>query len=219
MNVISLMTKSELFAGVDSTTLERLRESATEHRLRRGDKLFEENDVANDLYIVTSGRIAIANKSIDGRESMVALMEGGDLFGEMPLFDSLGRSAEARALEQSVVVSVPYEPIRALYEQRPELLWAVVRLLAGRLRNMDEALADAVFLDVTGRTAKRLLELAGEADEFTLPITQEELAGMVGASRERVNKAIAAFIKLGGIQQVDRRYIITNRKQLEIRAR
>ena len=96
MNVISLMTKSELFAGVDSTTLERLRESATEHRLRRGDKLFEENDVANDLYIVTSGRIAIANKSIDGRESMVALMESGDLFGEMPLFDALGRSAEAR---------------------------------------------------------------------------------------------------------------------------
>ena len=96
MNVISLMTKSELFAGVDSATLERLRESATEHRLRRGDKLFEENDTANDLYIVTSGRIAIANKSIDGRESMVALMESGDLFGEMPLFDSLGRSAEAR---------------------------------------------------------------------------------------------------------------------------
>ena len=94
-----------------------------------------------------------------------------------------------------------------------------MRLLAGRLRNMDEALADAVFLDVTGRTAKRLLELAGEADEFTLPITQEELAGMVGASRERVNKAIAAFIKLGWIQQVDRRYVITNRKQLEIRAR
>ena len=219
MNVISLLTKSELFAGVDAATLERLGESSTEHRLRRGDKLFEENDAANDLYIVTSGRIAIANKSIDGRESMVALMESGDLFGEMPLFDSLGRSAEARALEQSVVVSVPYEPIRSLYQERPELLWAVVRLLAGRLRNMDEALADAVFLDVTGRTAKRLLELAGEADEFTLPITQEELAGMVGASRERVNKAIAAFIKLGWIQQVDRRYIITNRKQLEIRAR
>lgn len=84
---------------------------------------------------------------------------------------------------------------------------------------MDEALADAVFLDVTGRTAKRLLELAGQNDEFTLPITQEELAGMVGASRERVNKAIAAFIRLGWIQQVDRRYIITNRRQLEIRAR
>ena len=219
MNVISLLTKSELFAGVDSATLERLGESSTEHRLRRGDKLFEENDVANDIYIVTSGRIAIANKSIDGRESMVALMESGDLFGEMPLFDALGRSAEARALEQSVVVSVPYEPIRALYEQRPELLWAVVRLLAGRLRNMDEALADAVFLDVTGRTAKRLLELAGEADEFTLPITQEELAGMVGASRERVNKAISSFIRLGWLEQSYRHYRIVNRERLAQRSR
>jgi CRP-like cAMP-binding protein len=118
-----------------------------------------------------------------------------------------------------VVVSIPYAPIRALYEEHPEHLWRVVRLLAVRLRSMDEALADAVFLDVTGRTAKRLLELAGDKDEFVLPITQEELAGMVGASRERVNKAIAAFIKLGWIQQIDRRYVITNRRQLEIRAR
>jgi CRP-like cAMP-binding protein len=84
---------------------------------------------------------------------------------------------------------------------------------------MDNALADAVFLDVTGRTAKRLLELAGEADEFTLPVTQEELAGMVGASRERVNKAIASFVRLGWIEQGDRRYVITDREQLGRRAR
>ena len=219
MNVMNLLAKSELFADVSPEMIVQLTAASAEHRLRRGDKLFVENDPADALYLVGSGRIAIANKSIDGRESMVALMEAGDLFGEMGLFDGLGRSAEARALETSVVVSVPYGPIRALYERQPGLLWAVVKMLAGRLRNMDEALADAVFLDVTGRTAKRLLELAGEADEFTLPITQEELAGMVGASRERVNKAIAAFIKLGWIQQVDRRYVITNRRQLEIRAR
>ena len=84
---------------------------------------------------------------------------------------------------------------------------------------MDAALADSVFLDVTGRTAKRLLEMAGGADEFTLPVTQEELAGMVGASRERVNKAIASFVRLGWIEQSDRRYRITDREQLERRAR
>ena len=76
-----------------------------------------------------------------------------------------------------------------------------------------------MFLDVTGRTAKRLLELAGDADEFSLPVTQEELAGMVGASRERVNKAIAAFVRLGWIEQADRRYRITNREELTSRAR
>ena len=92
-------------------------------------------------------------------------------------------------------------------------------MLAGRMRNMDEALADSVFLDVTGRTAKKLLELAGESEEFSLPITQEELAGMVGASRERVNKAIAAFVRLGWIEQMDRSYRIINREQLTIRSK
>lgn len=219
MTVTTLLSNAELFADLDPAAVQELATHTREHTLRRGDVIFGEGDDPGELFLVASGRIAIANKSIDGRESVVALMETGDLFGEMGLFDGLGRSAEARALESSVVVSIPYAPIQSLYESRPELLWRVVRMLAGRLRNMDEALADAVFLDVTGRTAKRLLELAGDKDEFVLPITQEELAGMVGASRERVNKAIAAFIKLGWIQQLDRRYVITNRRQLEIRAR
>jgi CRP-like cAMP-binding protein len=137
----------------------------------------------------------------------------------MGLFLDVGRTAEARALEPGDVLAIPYAPVRAVYQQRPELLWGVVALLAGRVHNMDGALADAVFLDVTGRTAKRLLDMAGDADEFTIPVTQEELAGMVGASRERVNKAIAQFVKLGWIEQSDRRYRITNRQQLEIRAR
>jgi CRP-like cAMP-binding protein len=76
-----------------------------------------------------------------------------------------------------------------------------------------------VFLDVPGRTAKRLLELAGDADEFQLPLTQEELAGLVGASRERVNKAIAQFIRLGWIDQQERRYKIRDREQLSRRSR
>ena len=146
-------------------------------------------------------------------------METGDLFGEMPLFDGGQRSAGARALEPSGVIAIPYAPVRTLYKENPDELWGVVKLLVGRLRATDESLADSVFLDVTGRTAKRLLELAGDEDEFILPITQEELAGMIGASRERVNKAIASFVRLNWIDQSDRRYVITNREQLTIRAR
>ena len=215
----SLLTSVDLFRGVESDYMDALAASASERSLWRGDVLFGEGEEPDALYIVITGRIAIANKSIDGRESVVALMEEGDLFGEMGLFDGLGRSAEARALEPSKVAEIPYQPVQATYEAHPELLWRVVDMLARRLRAMDEALADSVFLDVTGRTAKRLLELAGDADEFTLPITQEELSGMVGASRERVNKAISAFIRLGWLSQTDRRYTITNRKQLEIRSR
>ena len=106
-----------------------------------------------------------------------------------------------------------------MLEERPQLLWDVVAMLSSRLRSTDSALADSVFLDVTGRTAKRLLELSGDADEFLLPITQEELAGLVGASRERVNKAISAFVRLGWLEQVDRRYRIIDRTQLTRRAR
>ena len=215
----STLRATLLFAEVDEQQLTAIAASATERSLRRGDVLFTKGQQPDQIYIVTSGRIAIANKSIDGRESVVALMEVGDLFGEMPMFDGLGRSAEARALEPSAVIAIPYAPVRALYETQPAELWRVVKLLALRLRSMDETLADSVFLDVTGRTAKRLLELAGDADEFTLPITQEELAGMVGASRERVNKAIASFVKLGWLDQSDRRYVITNREQLSIRSR
>ena len=213
------MSETILFAGLDDDALAKVVEAGRDLEMRRGDVLFREGDDPDELFVVLSGRIAIANKSIDGRESMVALMEEGDLFGEMGLFDGRGRSAEARALETSVVTAVPYGPVRNLYKDDPALLWRVVAMLAGRLRTMDTALADSVFLDVTGRTAKRLLDLAGDEDEFSLPITQEELAGMVGASRERVNKAIASFIRLGWIEQIDRTYRITNREQLTIRAR
>jgi CRP-like cAMP-binding protein len=216
---IELLRSTELFAELSDEALDRVAAACTSRPLRRGDVVFEEGSEPLHLYVVEAGRIAIASRSIDGRESVFALMERGSLFGEMGLLDGLGRSAEARALEPSQIIEIPYGPVRAVFDEDPQQLWGVVALLAGRLRSMDAALADSVFLDVTGRTAKRLLELAGDEDEFTLPVTQEELAGMVGASRERVNKAIASFVRLGWIDQSDRRYAIKDREQLTRRAR
>jgi len=213
-----ILRSIELFTDLDDEVLAVLLDQSRSLDLVRGDVIFAEGSDADALYVVDSGRIAIGNKSFDGRESMVALMTSGDLFGEMSLFDKLGRSAEARALEPSVVVEIPYQPLVELWERQPELLWKVIGLLTKRLRNMDEALADSFFLDVTGRTAKHLLELAGDRDEFEIPITQEELAGLVGASRERVNKAISSFVKLEWIDQNERSYRILKRRELEIRA-
>ena len=215
----ALILGTELFAELDEADLDRVVASIRPLQLRRGDVIITEGAEPEHLYVVEEGRIAITSKSDDGRESVFALMERGDLFGEMGLLDGLGRSAEARALEPSQVMEIPFPPVRAVFEARPELLWGVVALLTARLRSMDSALADSVFLDVTGRTAKRLLELGDDADKFTLPVTQEELAGMVGASRERVNKAIASFVRLGWIDQTDRRYRVLDREQLTRRAR
>ncbi|MEM8922422.1 MAG: Crp/Fnr family transcriptional regulator [Actinomycetota bacterium] len=209
----------ELFRDLDDEDLDVLMSAASERRMARGDVLFREGDEPTELYIVLNGRIAMVNRSADGRESVVALMERGDLFGEMPLFDGLARSTDGRALESSEVIVIPYSPLSEMYAADPSKLWRVVELLAVRLRAMNGVLADSVFLDVTGRTAKRLLEMAGDADEFSLPVTQEELAGMVGASRERVNKAIASFVKLGWLEQRDRRYHVLDRAQMEMRSR
>lgn len=215
-----LLARTDFFADAPPSVIRDLAAAGSELHLIRGDVLFREGDVADSLYLVVSGRVAIAIANpIDHRETVVALMDGGDLFGEMAMLDEGPRSAMARALEPSTVLAIPFDPVIRAFRSDPTLLWAVTRLLAARLRVMDEALADSVFLDVTGRTAKRLLELSEGADEFTLPITQEELAGMVGASRERVNKAIASFIRLGWVDQHERRYTILKRDALELRAR
>lgn len=215
----NLVAEVELLADFGPADLAAVAAGAERCRFPRGAVVFDEDAEPSELFVLVSGRVAIANRAADGRESVVALMEAGDVFGELALFDSRGRLGLARAVEPSEVVAIPYAPLRAIYELRPALLWRVVTALATRLRALDEALADAVFLDVTGRTAKRLLEMAGPDDEFVLPVTQTELAGMVGASRERVNKAIANFVRLGWIDQSERCYRITDRAQLSLRAR
>jgi CRP/FNR family transcriptional regulator, cyclic AMP receptor protein len=214
-----LLDATELFAALPPDVLEQLRTKTTLRALPKGDLLFSQGDASNELFVISEGRIAIATRSTDGRESMVAVLEAGGLFGELGLFDDEPRSADARALTDSEVLALAYDDLRSTLQTRPEILWVIVKLLAQRLRATDEALADAVFLDVPARTAKRLLELAGLDDEFQLPMTQEDLAGLVGASRERVNKAISSFIRLGWIDQRDRHYRILNRDQLSLRSR
>ena len=159
--IAGLLGESELFGEFPSDVIAELAKECSIRRFDRNHRVFGEGDEASELYVVRSGRVAISNRSVDGRESVVALMEEGDMFGDMPLFDRDGRSAEARALEPSELVLVPYPPIQKLFTDQPSLLWEVVRVLSKRLRNTDSALADSVFLDVPGRTAKRLLELAG----------------------------------------------------------
>ena len=214
------LARTDFFADAAPDALRRVAAAGQELHLIRGDVLFNEGDPPEALYLVLRGRIAIALANpIERRESVVALMEANDLFGEMGMLDDGPRSAMARALEPTTVLSVPYGPVFEMFDENPKLLWNVTRLLAQRIRVTDEALADSVFLDVTGRTAKRLLELANGTDEFALPVTQEDLAGMVGASRERVNKAIASFVRLGWLEQHDRTYRITQRERLELRSR
>jgi CRP-like cAMP-binding protein len=214
-----ILETTQLLGALPPDTLEVLRQQATTRTVSRNEVLFRQGDPASELYGIVKGRVAILTRSPDGRESLVAVLDEGSLFGELGLFDDGPRSADARALEESSVIVLGYDAVRAAIDAHPMLLWVIVRLLARRLRNTDESLADAVFLDVPARTAKRLLEIAGDADEFRLPMTQEDLAGLVGASRERVNKALSLFTRLGWIEVEGRnRYRILDRDALHERA-
>lgn len=214
-----LLDATRLFAALPEEVRAGLRDQMEIRDYERGETLFHQGDPATEMFVVLDGRIAIATQAGDGREAVVAVLEKGGLFGELAIFDDAPRSADGRALTELQVAVLPYEAIRDALRERPELLWVMVRLLAERLRATDEALADAVFLDVPARTAKRLLELADGQNQFTIPLTQEELASMIGASRERVNKALALFARLGWLEMEGRgQYKILDRASLEDRA-
>jgi len=214
-----ILETTQLLGALPPDSLDTLRQQATMRTVSRNEVLFRQDDPASELFGIVTGRVAILTRSPDGRESLVAVLDEGSLFGELGLFDDGPRSADARALEETQLIVLGYEAVRAAIDAHPTILWVIVRLLARRLRNTDESLADAVFLDVPARTAKRLLEIAGDADQFRLPMTQEDLAGLVGASRERVNKALSLFTRLGWIEVEGRnRYRILDRQALLERA-
>ncbi len=209
----------ELLGALPRPVQDELRRSITTRSYARNQVLFHQGAPSDEMYGVVSGAVAVVSRSTDGREAVVAVLDHGALFGELGLFDGGDRATDVRALEDTTVVVLPYAAMRAVLEERPELLWTIVRMLATRLRATDESLSDAVFLDVPARTAKRLLELAGDSDDVRLGMTQEDLAGLVGASRERVNKALSLFVRLGWLSANGRgRYRVDDRAALEDRA-
>ena len=153
-------------------------------------------------------------------------MGPGEIFGEMALFDPSPRSTSATAVSETRLAGVKHESLRKAMEKSPNISAQVLQALARRLRRTNENLADLVFSDVPGRVAKALLDLA---DRFGRPatdgvlvaheLTQEELAQLVGASRETVNKALAEFVSRGWIRLEARAVVILDLQRLRQRSR
>ena len=130
-----LIADVDLFAGLDAAQFDRLWASGDDHIFEAGQTIFDIDDPATELFIVSDGRVEI----FAGSRSL-AMVERGDLFGEMALFDGGGRSARAIAFETCSLIAIPYEQVKPLYLERPELLWRVVSLVVGRLRHLDAAI-------------------------------------------------------------------------------
>jgi CRP-like cAMP-binding protein len=201
-------------------------ESMTASRLERGDVLFREGDRGDRLYVIGEGKIKLGLTSIDGRENLLAILGPGEMFGELSLFDPGPRTATATAVAETQLIALGHEDLNTFLSGRPAVATTMLAALARRLRRTNEALSDLVFTDVPGRVAKALLDLSGRfgrpSEEGVLvahDLTQEELAQLVGASRETVNKALADFATRGWIKLEARAVVLIDIERIQRRAR
>jgi len=215
-----------LFRGLDDEGAQALSSSMTTVKIRRGDVLFSEGDSGDRLYIVTEGKVKLGRTSADGRENLLAILGPGQMFGELSLFDPGPRSATATAVTDCTMQSLNHDELGQWRDGRPEVARGLLTQLAGRLRRANDVVADLVFSDVPGRVAKALLDLASRfgrvADDGVHvhhDLTQEELAQLVGASRETVNKALADFASRGWVRLEARSVVLIDVDRLRRRAR
>lgn len=220
------MHRVPLFEDLEETDREALREAMTEVRLRRGEVLFREGEPGDRLYILVDGKIKVGHTAADGRENLLAVLGPGELLGELTLFDPGPRSSSATAVASTRLLRLDHDDLMGYIDTRPGLAKQLLRSLAQRLRRTNTALADLVFSDVPGRVAKALLDLAdrfGESapDGLHVPhdLTQEELAQLVGASRETVNKSLADFVQRGWLRLEGRAVLLIDVERLRRRAR
>jgi len=225
-NTEGVLRRAPLFDALDDEGTRTLRRQMAEVKLSRGEHLFMEGDDGDALYVVIEGKMKLTRAAADGRENLLSVIGPGEMFGELSLFDPRPRTSSASAVTDAVLASLKHEALTPFLRERPEVSLHMLRALAQRLRRANDVTADLVFTDVPGRVAKNLLDLAErfgnqESDGLHVhhDLTQEELAQLVGASRETVNKALADFAARGWLQISARSVLILDQERLRKRAR
>jgi CRP-like cAMP-binding protein len=224
--VNDVLRSATLFRELDDEAAAALRASMVEVKLGRGEVLFREGDAGDRVYVVSSGKIKLGRAAPDGRENLLALLGPGQMFGELSLFDPGPRSATASAVTDTQLLGLGHSDLLPWLTGRPEVARGLLLQLAQRLRRSNDTLADLVFADVPGRVAKQLLDLSSrfgvpsdEGVRVVHDLTQEELAQLVGASRETVNKALADFVARGWLRLEQRSVVLLDVERITRRAR
>ncbi len=222
----AVVRKAPIFSGLDEAAASSLRASMSLVKLRKGQSLFKEGDDGDHLFIVSNGKVKLGTKSPDGRENLLMILGPGDMFGDLSLFDSGPRTATATAVTDTKLLSLGQDKVIPWVKEHPEVSLHLLARLASRLRRTNEVVGDLVFSDVPGRVAKALIDLGvkfGDKREEGLfvnhDLTQEELAQLVGASRETVNKALADFAQRGWLRLEARAVMILDYERMLKRGR
>lgn len=226
---VELLEQAPLFSVLHPTDLKVL--AARFHLVRygRGEVIFRESELAERLFLIDTGRVKLSIASPTGHELLIGVLGRGQIFGELEIIDRGPRAMDARAMEDSQVYALNSDVFWTMLENRPALARRLLELMARRLRRADQTSQDLVFFDAPTRLARRLLQLAEEHGEsvgpgeesvrVTLRVTQEELAHMIGVSRESANRLVASFTERGWIDWNDGYPLLLQPEALVRRAR
>jgi CRP/FNR family transcriptional regulator, cyclic AMP receptor protein len=220
-DVDEVLAWTGLFQGVEPSGVSALTKQLHEVDFPRGHTLFVEGQPGDRLYIIVSGKVKIGRSSPDGRENLLTIMGPSDMFGELSILDPGPRTSSATTITDLCAVWMDREALCAWMVERPEIIERLLRVVARRLRRTNDYVADLIFTDVPGRVAKQLLHLAQRfgtqedgALRVTHDLTQAEIAQLVGASRETVNKTLGDFAHRGWITLEGKSMLISNSERL-----
>jgi CRP-like cAMP-binding protein len=175
-------------------------------RFARDEVVFHREDPAAHMYVIVAGTVKVAIPDESGHEVVIAMERGGGIFGQLALFDDAPRSATVTAIAETQVLALSRDDFIRVIERNPKAMREMLRLLARMIRRASGRIEDLVFLDVSGRVAKCLLDIATVQGKKEIELTQDDVASFVGATRVSVNRALADLEGLGAIG-VGRRHI------------
>jgi len=208
MSATDVLRRVPLFSDLSEAELARFAEVTREREYPKNSVILFEDDPGDALYIVSTGQVKVVLIGEDGREVILSVLGDGDFFGEMSLIDDEPRSAHVIAMKDSQLLVLRRDDFQARLEEQPKIALKLLRVLVQRLRRADEKIGGLVLLDVNGRVAQLLLDLAEESGsmKITRRLTHHTIAQMIGSSRETVSRAMRELVERGTIE-VSRREI------------
>ena len=207
MDPVEIVMSSALFAGMDQSDLKGLVPEFRRSTFSAGAHIFHEGDPGSQLYVILTGEVKVSRAGPRGAEVVFAVLLPGDLFGELALLEEGAlRTADAVAVEPTECLTLDRQALVAFMDAHPVRMWHLIRFLSSYIRRKDESFAEVAFLDIQGRVARKLLDLARTQGEpaprgtrIRVRVSQRTLAGMVAARRENVNRTLARLSALGDI--------------------
>jgi CRP-like cAMP-binding protein len=217
-----LLSRVFLFAGLSEEELDAVAEYAVSKKFPARRQIFHKGDQGTEAYAIVSGRLKVVTESSDGKEAILSIMEPGEVFGEVAMLCGGRRSATVQTLERSELLVLHRRDLLAVFDKHPAIAVSCLAALAERLVRITETMEDVMFRGLPSRLARRLLALAdaygeeqGDDVRIDLRLSQSELAGMVGTSRESVNKQIKTWEREGWVSHDRGEVVLHDRAALE----